>query len=160
MIVIGHSGTEHFFPQSKEPPSTYIKPFIDFCNIEFAQWVELEISETELKTTVWNSGKATKADEFTIVKGTSSPNDPSNGRHGGNDPTEKGQGKEFEFNLAAKILVSVLIILIVAGSIYFIMRNDSGKTHTHVALTGKKLKPLRILSYDSENSLDQYSSQE
>ena len=76
MIVIGHSGTRHFFPQKDKPPATYMKPFIQACDIQFAQWVELDISKTELNAKVWNSGKGTIADQFTIVKGVTSPNDP------------------------------------------------------------------------------------
>lgn len=143
MVVIGHSGTKHFFPQSQNPPKTYIGPFIETCNIEFAQWVELDVDSQELKLTVWNSGKGTKADEFTIVKGKSSKNDPK--YHSHKEKKIISQNKANSSGIFLKIGGILMIVLVLVGI---------------CAMVNKREKKVRACDSEYYRSSDQEQSNE
>lgn len=145
MMVIGHSGTKHFFPQSQKPPKTYINPFIDVCNIEFASWVELDISSTELKVSVWNSGKGTKADEFTIVKGKTSPNDPSK-KQKKHEAAMKEVKPDYTWTIIG-VSLGLLFFSILVWVVFFKSKNSKDEnTLSNMSEGGSKLEGMTLLT--------------
>lgn len=98
------------------------------CNIEYAQWVELSITSTELNVVVWNSKQGTSADKFTIVKGKTSARDTTSLKSTLHSESEKIKDEKFNFY----IIVSLVMVFFFLGALigkYLIKRREVNKSY-------------------------------